>query len=111
MNIDGFFGQFALYHVTTPEKAAAIQRDGFVDCGPEWVGGRWGHGVWLSNEPLWELEPDPVAFEIDLSLESVTAYEYTLDHGYRRWLVPSSVVNQADRRLLARRQFKEEKKI
>jgi hypothetical protein len=89
-----------LYHVTAPEAAAAIQRDGFVDCGTELVGGKRWHGVWLSNQPLWELVPNAVAFEIDLSLESVTAFECTLDHGYRRWLVPSSTVNQADRRLL-----------
>jgi hypothetical protein len=86
-----------LYHVTTPEAAAGIQCDGFIDRGTE-------HGVWLSDQLLWELVPNPVAFEIDLSLESVIAYECTTpDHGYRRWLVPCGAVNLAARRLLPQR--------
>jgi hypothetical protein len=89
-----------LYHVTTQEAAPAIQRDGFVDRSRELIDGQWRSGVFLGDEPHWRLEIDPVAFEVDLTLESVAGYECTMDHGYRRWLVPSSVVNQADRRLL-----------
>lgn len=93
-----------LYHTTTPESAAAIQRDGFDDRSTDRFAGKLLRGIFLSNEPLWENELiDPVTFEIDLSLESVAPYECTTpEHGYRQWIVPSNLVNQADRRLVAR---------
>jgi hypothetical protein len=53
------------------------------------------------------VEFDPVAIEIDLAAESLAAYECTSGvHGYRQWVVPSSVVNRAQRRLLSRENWR-----
>jgi hypothetical protein len=93
-----------MYHVATPENAAAIERDGFDDRAEERFEGTLFRGIRLSNEPIWELvEIDPVAIVIDLAPESLVAYECTSGiHGYRQWVVPSSVVNHAKRWLLSR---------
>ena len=94
-----------MYNVpTTHEYVSAIERDGFSDYANELHEGKSLHGVRLSVVPLWELgPPNPVAFVVDLEPESLAAYECTTEyHGYRQWVVPARIVNQANRRLIRR---------
>jgi hypothetical protein len=93
-----------LYNVPRPEYVSAIERDGFHDYAKEWHEGKLLLGVRLSVVPLWELWlPNPVAFVFDLKPESLAAYECTTEHhGYRQWVVPARIVNQANRGLIRR---------
>ena len=88
------------------EYVSAIERDGFYDYAKDVYAGKPLLGVRLSVVPLWELGPlpNPVAFAIDLEPESVSAYECstTYLHGYRQWVVPARIVNQAKRTLIRR---------
>jgi hypothetical protein len=94
-----------MYHVSSKlEYLSAIERDGFYDYANELHEGKLLLGVRLSEVPLWELgsPANPVAFAIDLEPEPLAVYECSTAylHGYRQWVVPARIVNQANRTLI-----------
>jgi hypothetical protein len=81
-----------LFHATTQENARKILESGFVDCSRELHQGRSYSGVWLTEVPLYELEP--VMLLVSMPEELVRQYDLPGDQGYRRWLVPAELINR-----------------
>jgi hypothetical protein len=95
-----------IYHVTSAERAAAIQRDGLIDAEDYYGLTRPQRGVWVSDEPLGPnegvLEQDTFAAEVDAQiLEPYEVIEAL--KGYREWCVPADVLNQLDWRSMGTR--------
>ena len=89
-----------LYHRTTDEAATAILSNGFRDATGTYLTVNEYTGVWLSDQPL---DANEGAFGdvllclvLDLSETDLAQYEWVEEgKGYREWLIPAAVVNEA----------------
>jgi hypothetical protein len=90
-----------VYHVTGPEGAAVIERDGFTDITVTFGTENKYTGVWVFDVPLEKAWPfnDRVAFEIDAAADTLSEWE-VIDESqpHREWLVPAAVLNRVARR-------------
>jgi hypothetical protein len=86
-----------VYHVTGPDAAAAIDREGFADNTGHFMLDAEFTGVWVSDVPLEDAWPDDdrVVFEIDVPTETLSEWECVSDRPnyYREWLIPAAVLN------------------
>jgi hypothetical protein len=86
-----------LFHVTTPERAEAILREGFKDGFGRYMTDQTFSGVWLSDRPL--DANDGVNGEATLGvsfqcqLRELDCYEWVEEgKSYREWLIPAQVI-------------------
>jgi hypothetical protein len=90
-----------VYHVTEPEGATVIERNGFTDITVTFGAENEYTGVWVFDVPLEKAWPfnDRVVFEIDAAAETLSDWE-VIDESqpHREWLVPAAVLNRLPRR-------------
>jgi hypothetical protein len=94
--------EMVLYHVTDPEAAGLIERDGFRDGEGSYLTQEPWEGVWLSDRPRVSQVKEPAVFVLDVPDGLVGEYEWVEEgSGYREFLIPAEVVNgYGSRRLL-----------
>ena len=88
-----------LFHATTPERAKAILRDGFIDGRGNYIAEMELLGVWLSDYPLDTnagARGDAVlTVSFALPLSCLAEFEVIEnDKTYREWCVPSDFIKQ-----------------
>lgn len=88
-----------LYHLTTPEAATNILRQGFRDSTGSYLTNNEYSGVWLTDSPdsLYQMGlRGNTLLKINFRLpeSELAAYEWIEEgKGYREWLAPAVLVN------------------